>query len=100
MSVILADNLTTSIFPFFTRAAKHIEPIFRMVAGLEQNQKAKWHGWAPIGLPGAKFHAMTGQSEKSHLVRLARKYARAFRDQVLRRPDYYASFDRYNRLKM
>ncbi len=78
-----------------------IEPIFREAAeGNGDGGGATYHGWAPIGLPGAKFHAMTGQTEKSHDVRRARKEGRAFRAKVTGRPDYYGSFEKTNNFKM
>jgi hypothetical protein len=88
------------IFHSFTRAAQHIEPIFRQAAGYLQMDKVKFHGKAIIGLPGAKYHTMVGQVEGSALVRRARAAGRALRDQILGRPDYYASFEKYNNFTM
>lgn len=88
---------------FFNAAndVDHVEPVFNEAAeGEGDGGGAKWHGWAPIGLPGAKFHAMTGQMEKSHDVRRARAEAKANRNSVLDRADYYDSFDKVNSLKM
>ena len=79
----------------------HVEPVFNDAAGGgDDDGGVKWHGIIPIGLPGAKFHTMTGQMEKSHDVRRARAEARASRDSVLDRPDYYGSFEKTNSLKM
>ena len=89
---------------FFNAAndIEHVEPVFNEAAGGEDDGGgAKWHKWAPIGLPGAKFHAMTGQMEKSHDVRRARAEAKGFRNSVvLDRADYYDAFEKYNSLKM
>ena len=86
---------------FWEAVLWHCEPEFREAAeGSGDSGGAKWHKWAPIGLPGAKFHAMTGQMEKSHDVRRSRAEGRGFRAQVLNRPDYYGSFEKVNSLKM
>lgn len=88
---------------FFDAAndVEHVEPVFNEAAGeTDSGGGAKWHGWAPIGLPGAKFHAMTGQMEKSHDVRRARMEGKNFRNEVLQRADYYGAFEKYNSLKM
>lgn len=88
---------------FFDAAndAEHVEPVFNDAAGSgDDGGGAKWHAWAPIGLPGAKFHAMTGQMEKSHDVRRARMEGKSFRNTVLDRADYYGAFEQYNNLKM
>jgi len=87
---------------FFDAAnAVHIEPVFNEAAGgSEDGGGATWHKWAPIGLPGAKFHAMTGQMEKSHDFRRSRAEAKGFRNTVLDRADYYDSFEKVNSLKM
>jgi len=79
-----------------------ILPLFREAASGagDEDGGTPFHGWAPIGLPGAKFHAMTGQMEKSHDVRRARAEGRAYRAQIMGRPDYYGSFEKCNSLKM
>lgn len=87
---------------FFSAAndAEHVEPVFNEAAGGESSGGVKWHKMAPIGLPGAKFHAMTGQMEKSHDVRRARAEGKGFRNSVLERADYYDAFEKYNNLTM
>lgn len=85
----------------FVEAAEDVLPvIFREAAegGDESGGGAKFHGMAIIGLPGAKFHAMTGQSEGSHEVRRARIEGKAFSQTSLGRPDYYGAFEQYNSL--
>lgn len=62
-------------------------------AGVPEEEAAKWHGWGIRGLPGAKYHAMLGQIEKTHDIRRQRANARAFRNQIIQRPNYYSSFD-------
>lgn len=91
-------------FGYAYRAAVRVldaeaKPDFDEAAGLEK-RSAKWHGWAPIGLPGAKFHAMTGQMEKSHDVRRARAAGRAYRAESMGRPAYYDIFAKINNFKM
>ncbi len=103
MAKINLKSLATIITLSFFNAvhAIHIEPVFNEAAGGgDDSGGATWHKWAPIGLPGAKFHAMTGQMEKSHDVRRSRMEARNFRGTVLDRPDYYGSFEKTNSLKM
>ena len=87
---------------FLEAAYFHVEPIFREAAegSGDDSGGAKWHGWAPIGLPGAKFHAMTGQAENTQLVRQSRAAGKGFQAQVLERPDYYGSFEKYNKFSM
>ncbi len=90
-------------FSFFNAAndIDHVEPAFNEAAGGEgDGGGVKFHGMNPIGIPGAKFHAMTGQMEKSHDVRRARMEGKNFRGTVLDRPDYYGSFEKTNSLKM
>lgn len=89
-------------FSFFNAAndIDHVEPVFNEAAGGGDDGGASWHAWAPIGLPGAKFHAMTGQMEKSHDVRRARMEGRNFRGTVMDRPDYYGSFEKTNNFTM
>ncbi len=78
-----------------------IEPVFREAAeGEGDDDGAKWHGMCPIGIPGAKFHAMTGQTEASNDVRRSRVEGKSYRNKVIDRADYYDSFDKVNSLKM
>lgn len=59
-------------------------------AGVPEAGDSKYHGWGIRGLPGAKYHAMTGQAENTHLVRQQRAAGRDFREYVvLQHPDYY-----------
>ncbi|MEM8833903.1 MAG: hypothetical protein AAGB32_05120 [Pseudomonadota bacterium] len=88
---------------FLEAAYFHVEPVFREAAegeGSGDSSGVKWHGFNAIGLPGAKYHAMTGQVENSNLVRQARAAGKGFQAQVLDRPDYYGSFEQYNSLKI
>lgn len=103
--MLLIQNIVSFFQQTFYRACiflDDIEPVFREAAEGEGDGGggATYHGWAPIGLPGAKFHAMTGQMEKSHDVRRARAEARNFRSQAMDRPDYYSSFEKTNNFKM
>ena len=79
-----------------------IEPVFREAAeGEGDGGGVKYHGWKPFGLPGAKFHAMTGQSESNNDVRRSRADGKSFRNHtVLNREDYYDSFEQYNNFKI
>jgi chitinase len=101
------QNQTQSLVSFvktaFTKASKFIEdiqPVFHQAAFGKMVKRLSFHGKAIIGLPGAKFHAMTGQVENSHLVRRARAEGRAWRDRVIGRPGYYGAFANFNSLKM
>jgi len=87
---------------FVDAAIHHVEPVFNEAAEGDDGDGGgvKWHGKAPIGIPGAKFHAMTGQTENSNLVRQERAAGREYREQVLDRPDYYGSFEKCNKLQM
>lgn len=82
--------------------AVHIEPVFNEAAGDTSGDSggAKWHAKDIIGIPGAKFHAMTGQAEGSQDVRRARAEGKAFRAQAIDRPDYYGSFEKTNNFTM
>ena len=81
---------------------EHVEPIFREAAEGEGESGggAKWHGMGIMGIPGAKFHAMTGQSENTQLIRQSRAAAKGYQNQVLDRADYYDSFEKYNNFSM
>ena len=81
---------------------EHIEPVFNDAADGkgESGGGVKWHAKDIIGLPGAKFHAMTGQMESSHDVRRARAEAKNFRNEVLDRAEYYGAFEKYNNFTM
>jgi len=84
---------------FLDAVLDHVEPVFNEAAsGESDGGGVKWHGWAPIGLPGAKFHAMTGQAENTNLVRQARVAGKASSATAMGRPDYYGDFDKFNSL--
>lgn len=102
MAVQKVHNLLKRLSRTFLDAVlDHVEPVFNEAAGGgDDGGGAKWHGWAPIGLPGAKFHAMTGQMEKSHDVRRARAAGKACSATVMGRPDYYGSFEKTNSFSM
>lgn len=88
---------------FLDAVLDHVEPVFNDAAtggSSGDGGGVQWHGWAAIGLPGAKFHAMTGQAENTNLVRQARAAGKGFSAQVLERPDYYGAFEQYNSLKI
>lgn len=90
-------------FSFFNAAndVEHVEPAFNEAAGeTDSGGGVKWHAIAPMGLPGPKFHAMTGQMEKSHDVRRARVEAKGARASAMGQPDYYGSFEKINSFKM
>ncbi len=77
--------------------ALEIVPVFYEAAGGGSSSGGvKYHGKAIIGLPGAKYHAMTGQAENSADVRRTRANGRAHRNQVIGRPAYYSDYDKYN----
>jgi len=102
MTVTVVKNLLKRLSRSFLDAVlDHIEPVFNEAAeGESDGGGAKWHGWAPIGLPGAKFHAMTGQAENTNLVRQSRAANKGFSAQTMGRPDYYGSFEKYNKFSM
>ncbi len=102
MAVQKVQNLLKRLSRTFLDAVlDHVEPVFNEAAGGGGDSGgAKWHGWAPIGLPGAKFHAMTGQAENTNLVRQARIAGKACSATTMGRPDYYGSFEKYNRFSM
>jgi len=84
---------------FLDAVLDHVEPVFNKAAsGGDDSGGAKWHKWAPIGLPGAKFHAMTGQAENTNLVRQSRIAGKASSATAMGRPDYYGDFDKFNSL--
>ncbi|MEM6812054.1 MAG: hypothetical protein AAF549_06275 [Pseudomonadota bacterium] len=87
---------------FLEAAYFHAKPDFEEAAkgSGDSSGGVKWHGFNAIGLPGAKYHAMTGQAENTQLVREARAAGKGFQAQVLDRPDYYGSFETYNTLKI
>ena len=59
-------------------------------AGIGGWEEVSYHGWGIRGLPGAKYHAMNGQSENTHLIRKDRAGGKDFRERVvLQHPDYY-----------
>jgi len=99
----VAKILKRLTLKFLEAAYFHVEPVFKEAAegeGDGDGGGVKWHGFNAIGLPGAKYHAMTGQVENSNLVRQARAAGKGFQAQVLERPDYYGSFEQYNSLKI
>ncbi len=81
---------------------EHVEPVFREAAegSGEDGGGVTWHTIDPMGLPGAKFHAMTGQSENTQVIRQNRAAAKGYANQVLDRADYYDSFEQYNNFSM
>jgi hypothetical protein len=85
---------------FFDAACDHIVPIFTEAASGGDSGGVSYHGMGPIGIPGAKYHTMGGQNENTNLVRKARSAAKAVRNRVLNRPDYYGNFEKYNNLQM
>jgi hypothetical protein len=95
----LAQRIKISFFD--ACHALDILPVFREAAGGgESSGGLGYHDKTPIGIPGAKFHAMTGQAEKSADVRRQRANDRANRNRVLGRPDYYSNFEKYNNFKV
>lgn len=87
-----------SAFAVASKAVDDIKPVFLDAANGLKRVAAEWHDKTPIGIPGAKFHAMIGQIENSHVVRMARQNGRDFRDRF--RPAYYAIFAKINSLQM
>ncbi len=86
---------------FLDAVLNHVEPVFNEAAEGESDSKGvKWFHKKPIGLPAPKFHAMTGQAERTHEVRRSRIESKMGRAATLGRPDYYAGFEKINSLKM
>ena len=88
---------------FLDAVLDRVEPVFNSAAEGEDSKsptKVKWHKKNPIGIPVPKFHAMTGQAERTHEVRRSRIESKAGRAAAMGRPDYYGSFEKVNSLKM
>lgn len=88
---------------FLDAVLNHVEPVFNEAAEGEDSKsptKVKWHKKNPIGIPVPKFHAMTGQAERTHEVRRSRIESKAGRAAAMGRPNYYAGFEKINSLKM
>lgn len=105
---VTTNNTVETIARALRRAFKladspdEIEPIFREAAEGDDDSSGgvKWHGCGGVGIPGAKYHAMTGQTEKSNDVRQARKAAKSYRNKVINRAEYYDAFEKINSLKV
>jgi len=102
MAVKVVQNVLKRLSRSFIDAVlSHVEPVFNEAAsGGDDGGGASWHGWAPIGLPGAKFHAMTGQAENTNLVRQSRAAGKACSAATMGRPEYYGNFQKYNSFSM
>ena len=102
MPVKAVKGLIKKLSLVFYEAIHHIEPLFNEAAEGEGERGggAKFHGMGPIGIPGAKFHAMTGQAEGTADIRRMRAEGRAFSAEVAGRPDYYSDYANVNSLKM
>ena len=85
----------------FADCPEDIEPVFREAAeGEGEGGGVKWHGMGGVGVPEAKYHAMTGQAEATQDVRRSRMDAKNYRNKVIGRAEYYDSFEKYNTLEV